>query len=122
MPNTFRPRLHERKRDLSTLGSPPNFAGVYTGLIPNYVAFTQDRSRHLSTESQTPYTDLGMRYDFMPYVIMVTESCHNENALIAFFGLPRFTSYDYGFTSVPVWDRSSRLHEILIGSIPNWIA
>ena len=37
------------------------------------------------------------------------------DASITFFGLPRFTS-------VPVWDRSSCLHEALMGSIQNWIA
>ena len=47
--------------------------------------------------------------------VKAIERCHYETASISFFGLPRFAS-------VPVWDRSSRLHEALTGSISNWIA
>ena len=84
-----------------------NFAGVYTGSIPNYFAFTRDRSRHISLIPRLLMKTCAC-------VARVTERCHSENASISFFGLPRFAS-------VPVWDRSSRLHEALTGSIPNWI-
>ena len=109
----IRPRLRKGKLHRSQ-----NSAAFSARSIPNYVVFTRDRSRHLSTNAQTPYEDLSMHRmhkNFVPFLVIASERYHYENASMAFLGLPRLAS-------ISVWHPFSRLDEALIGSIPNWIA
>ena len=70
--------------DRSSFGSISKFAGFYMSSIPNYVTFTWDRCRHVTTGAKTPYNDLRMLKNFALFIVRVTKRCHYENASMAF--------------------------------------